>query len=99
MPDAARAGGGAAAAGTHKPAAAARVAARTRHGLDTDGRPSEHPPEAVLELDLRLPAEHLARARDVRLAHLRVVDGSASNTISLRRAGHLDARSARARAS
>src|SRR4249919_2666245 len=33
------------------------------------------PPQAVVELDLGLPAEDLLRARDVGLPHLRVVDG------------------------
>src|SRR5437763_13320886 len=39
--------------------------------LHTDGLPAEgreHPSEPLLQLDLRLPAEHLLRARDVGLA-------------------------------
>src|SRR3954452_7885100 len=32
-------------------------------------------PQPFFQWRFRLPAEHLARARDVRLAHLRVVDG------------------------
>src|SRR5215813_4589970 len=87
---AASAGAGAVAAGTQRPAAAARVAARTRHGLDTDRRPSQHAPEPVFELDLRLPAEQLAGAGDVGLADLRVVDGQRLVDDLAARAGHLE---------
>src|SRR6266508_728877 len=65
------------AAGTQKPAAAARVAARTHPRLDTYRLPAvrrEQAPQSLLELDLRLPAEDLAGARDVRLPHLGIVD-------------------------
>src|SRR5262249_45447026 len=54
------------------PAAKAAAALRTeyfRPGLDR----VDQPPEAVLERHLRLPAENLLRARDVRLAHLGIV--------------------------
>src|SRR5581483_11596126 len=43
-----------------------------------DGLPAERadpPAQPFLEIDLRLPAEHLAGARDVRPAYLRIVDG------------------------
>ena len=46
--------------------------------LRNDRLPSEtrqHAAQAFLELDLRLPAEELARTGDVGLADLRVVDG------------------------
>src|SRR5262245_30222927 len=79
---------GAADAGTARPAAAARVAARTHHRLDTDRRLSQHAPEAVLELDLRFPAEELASPRDVRLADLRVVDRQCLVDDLARRARH-----------
>src|SRR5256885_7686517 len=58
--------------------AAKRTTAQTaRNALDTHGLPAEgreHPSEPLLQLDLRLPAEHLLRPRDVGLAHLGVVD-------------------------
>src|SRR5919202_6758523 len=50
---------------------------RGRRNLHTDGLPAEgreHPSEPLLQLDLRLPAEHLLRPRDVRLADLWIVD-------------------------
>src|SRR6476659_7936062 len=56
-----------------RPAAKAAAALRTddfRPGLDR----VDEPPEPLLEGHLRLPAEHLLRARDVRLAHLGIVD-------------------------
>src|SRR5215211_6300130 len=57
--------------------AAATAAAATMTALDRNGFPShgaEHAAKAVLELDLGLPTEQLAGARDVGLAHLRIVD-------------------------
>src|SRR4051795_6095377 len=35
----------------------------------------QHPPQPLLELNLRLPAQHLPGSGDVRLANLRIVDG------------------------
>src|SRR5437016_6115390 len=64
------------AAGTERAAATRRVTARPPRLLHTYRLSSErgkHSPEPLLELDLRLPAQHLLRPRDVRLAHLRVV--------------------------
>src|SRR2546423_4985375 len=64
------------AAGTERPAATARAAARPQRRLHTyrlSPERRDHPPEPFLELDLWLPAQHLLRAGDVRLAHLRVV--------------------------
>src|SRR5690242_6983883 len=64
------------AAGTARPAAAARAAASTQYGLDTDGLAPvrrEHPAQPFLELDLGLPLEHLAGSGDVGLADLRIV--------------------------
>src|ERR671939_2165329 len=63
------------AAGTSAPATT--TAARAIPALHTDGLPAEgreHASEPLLQLDLRLPAEHLLRPRDVRLADLRIVD-------------------------
>src|ERR671938_1424375 len=65
------------AAGTASPATAATAAAASAMRLHTYRLPAErleHPPQALVELDLRLPAEDLLRPRDVGLAHLRVVD-------------------------
>src|SRR5256885_16300047 len=65
------------AAGTARPAAAARVAASTHTGLDTYRLPTvgrQHAAQPLLELDLGLPPEDLPRAGDLRLAHLRIVD-------------------------
>src|SRR5690242_19255785 len=81
------------AAGTARPAATARVAAKTHNGLDTDGLAPvgrEHSPQAFFELDLGLPVEHLAGAGDVGLAHLRVVDRQRLENDLARRTGHLD---------
>src|SRR5918911_3926692 len=61
-------------------AAGARTRTATtaaQNALHTDGLPAEgreHPSEPLLQLDLRLPAEHLLRPRDVGLANLRIVD-------------------------
>src|SRR5207248_2116234 len=58
--------------------------------LHTDGLPAEgreHPSEPLLQLDLRLPAEHLPRTRDVGLAHLRIVDRERLVDDLARRAG------------
>src|SRR4029078_10887092 len=56
-----------------------RSIGRRLEGDAAGGRPRNHrgkqPLQALVELDLGLPAEHLAGARDVGLAHLRVVDG------------------------
>src|SRR5207253_1727447 len=49
-------------------------------------------PQAFLEVDLRLPAENLAGAGDVRPAHLRVVDRHRLEDDLARRARHPDAR-------
>src|SRR5438876_2986011 len=65
------------AAGTPSPTASSRTATTTPMRLRNERLPPERPdhaPESLLELDLRFPAGHLARARDVRLAHLRIVD-------------------------
>src|SRR5919201_4339140 len=67
--------GAAGAAGTERPAAA-RVAARTHQRLYTYRLATvggQHAAQTLLELDLGLPAEHLARARDVRLPYLGIV--------------------------
>src|SRR5437016_8705535 len=66
------------AAGTARPAATTSAAAKAPIRLCNERLPfegAEHPAQALLELDRRLPAEQLAGARDVRLPHLRVVDG------------------------
>src|SRR5256714_15336334 len=62
----------AAGATTRAATAAARTAVLDTHGLPAEGR--EHPSEPLLQLDLRLPAEHVLGPRDVRLADLGVVD-------------------------
>src|SRR5581483_5037797 len=80
------------AVGRQTKAAAARVAARTRTGLHTDRLSTvrgKHPPQTLLELDLRLPAEDLLRAGDVRLAHLRVVHRQRLEDDLARRPRHL----------
>src|SRR6266508_4826800 len=74
IPDEAVAAGTQSTAGTHNAAAASATAATTQRRSDTYRRPSQHPPQTLLELDLRLPAENLRGARDIRLADLRVVD-------------------------
>src|SRR5512133_4094466 len=43
------------------------------HWLPSEG--GQHPAQALLELDLGLPAQNLRCARDVRLACLRIVNG------------------------
>src|SRR6187200_3193053 len=48
--------------------------------------------QPLVQLDLRLPAEDLARARDVRLAHLRVVDRQRLVEDLARRAGRREDR-------
>src|SRR5438876_10789196 len=48
--------------------------------------------QALLEIDLRLPAEHLARARDVGPPHLRIVDRQRLECDLARRAGDADHR-------
>src|SRR5690349_24266853 len=66
------------AAGTASPAARTSTAPMTPICLRNEWLPTQrlqHAPEPVLELDLRLPTEQLTCARDVRLAHLRVVHG------------------------
>src|ERR1051325_2719863 len=66
------------AAGTASPAARTSTAPMTpirpRNGRPPPRRP-EQPLETLLQLDLGLPCEQLARARDVRLSYLRIVDG------------------------
>src|SRR5580765_1362224 len=52
----------------------------------------EHPTETVLELDRRRPAEHLLRAGDVGLPHLRVVDRQRLVDDLARRTGDADDR-------
>src|SRR5256714_13545832 len=62
-----------------------------RYALDTDGLPAEgreHPSEPLLQLDLRLPAEHVLGPRDVRLADLGVVDRECLVHDLARRRGH-----------
>src|SRR5437762_2026667 len=59
-------------------AAKAVTTRRRRTRLGSDGLAAEgdeHAPEPVFQLDLRLPPEQLPRTGDVRLSHLRVVDG------------------------
>src|SRR5436305_6417181 len=66
------------AAGTARAAAKTRIAAKTPICLRNDRLPSEagqHPPQPVLELNFRLPVEELLCARNVRLPHLRIVNG------------------------
>src|SRR2546421_3968823 len=71
--------------------AAIRTAAQTAiKALHTDGLPAEgreHPSEPLLQLDLRLPAEHLLGPSDVRLADLRIVDREGLVDDLARRAG------------
>src|SRR6266545_4568578 len=65
-------------AGTHRPTPTRTIAATTASALGNDRLPSErreHSPQSFLELDLGLPAEELSRTGDVRLPHLRIVDG------------------------
>src|SRR6476661_8314692 len=81
------------AAGTAKPAAATRIAAQTPNRSDTDRLPPvgrQHPAQSLLQLDLRLPAEHLPGAGDVGLAHLGVVDRQRLEDDLALRARHLD---------
>src|SRR5438105_1274840 len=80
------------AASTATPAAAVRVAAITASRLDTYRlRPDrgDRAAQPVLELDLGLPAEALARLRDVRLANLRIVLRKGLEDDLALRAGHL----------
>src|SRR5919202_4924133 len=65
------------AAGTATRTTAATAAAARAMRLHTYRLPTErleHPAQALVEIDLGLPAEDLLRAGDVGLAHLRVVD-------------------------
>src|SRR5919201_5300155 len=76
-------------------AATSTTTTRARRALDTDGLPAEgreHPSEPLLQLDLRLPAEHLPRTGDVGLAHLRIVDRKRLVDDLARRAGHAEHR-------
>src|SRR5919197_4234835 len=69
--------------------AATTTAAKTPR-LDTDGLPAEgreQPSEPLLQLDLRLPAEHLPGPCDVRLADLGIVDRERLVDDLARRAG------------
>src|SRR5438309_2151430 len=75
--------------------AAASAASRTPRNrtLDLDRLPAElfePAPQAFLEVDLRLPAEDLPRARDVRTALLRIVDRESLEDDLARRAGDAD---------
>src|SRR5213593_810102 len=66
------------AAGTARPAATRTIAAATPMRLGNDRLPSEtrqHATQPFLELNLGLPAEKLARAGDVGLPDLGIVDG------------------------
>src|SRR5437763_13817142 len=63
----------------------AAITALHTNGLPAEGR--EHPSEPLLQLDLRLPAEHLPRTRAVGLSHLRVVDRKRHVANLARRAG------------
>ena len=81
------------AVGTQR-SATANAASTTRNRLDTRrlsflDRPVrvEHPAQTLLELDRGRPAEHLLRAGDVGLAHLRVVEHLAG--LQHRRVGHV----------
>src|SRR6266540_2448759 len=77
--------------GTARRAARTSMAAVTPTRLGTNGLPSErseHAPQALLQRDLRLPAEDLLRARDVRLALLRVVHRQGLVDDLARRARH-----------
>src|SRR5947207_1746589 len=65
------------AAGTHRPAAAKTIAAKTPRRLGNEWLPPEarkHAAQSFLELNLRLPAEELARPGDIGLPDLRIVD-------------------------
>src|SRR5678816_1742362 len=66
------------AAGTARPAATRTIAVMTTIRLGNNRLPAEarqHPAQALLQVDLRLPAQQLARAGDVGLAYLRIVHG------------------------
>src|SRR6266536_4016530 len=60
------------AAGTHSAAATASAAASTQRRSRTYWSPSQHAPETLFELDLRLPAQDLPGPRDVGLPDLRI---------------------------
>src|SRR3954470_6542712 len=84
--------GAALAAGTHNPATATRVAARSHQRLDTNRLAAvrrEHPAKALFQLDLGLPAEDLLCAGDVGLALLGIVDRQRLVHDLARRTGHL----------
>src|SRR5581483_2149456 len=70
-----------------KPAAASAATLRTED-FHPDLDRVDQPAEPFLERDLRLPPEHLLRARDVGLPHLRVVDRKRLEHHLARRAGH-----------
>src|SRR6516162_658060 len=76
-------------------ATATKPAATTAASLRTDDfrpclRCRDEPAQPVLERHLGLPPEHLPRARDVGLAHLRVVDRQRLEDDLARRARHLE---------
>src|SRR5207244_13368984 len=72
---------------TARPAANAAASLRAKD-FRSDLQGVDEPPQPVLERYLRLPAEHLAGAGDVRLAHLRVVDRQRLEDDLARRARH-----------
>src|SRR4029453_8270228 len=76
--------------------AAARSNTRVRATrLNTHWLPSEaghHPAQALLELDLGLPAQNLPCTRDVRLARLRIVHGQGLVDDLASRSRHADDR-------
>src|SRR5436309_11892085 len=79
--------------GTARPAAVRATAAITTTRLHTHGLRSQacdRPPKAVLERDLRLPAQQLAGPADLRLADLRVVLGQSLEHDLALRARHLE---------
>src|SRR5262245_8738897 len=80
--------------GATRPARTARPAATnatsvSRLRIDSPHR-RQHPAQSFLECDLRLPAEQLLRAGDVRLADLRIVHGQRFEHDLARRLGHAD---------
>src|SRR3954452_5737282 len=81
------------AADTARPAAASRTVAIRAMRLDTQRLPLirlQQPPQPLFEGNLRLPAQQLARPRDVGLAHLGVVDRQRLEHDLARGAGRLE---------
>src|SRR5437870_13691060 len=81
------------AAGTARPTATKSAAARPQSFLHTYRLSTErgdHSPEPLLELDLRLPPQHLLRPGDVGLAPLWIVARQRLEDDLARRAGALE---------